>query len=76
MSDPQVADSVDSAYLCVGVCMIDPDSGYCLGCGRPPAPLATEVVAEAVDAGQAHAAAGPFGKGDPDSPEPASSAAA
>jgi len=23
-------------YLCVGVCMADPDSGYCLGCGRPP----------------------------------------
>ena len=26
-------------YLCVGVCMADPDSGYCLGCGRPPLPL-------------------------------------
>jgi len=25
-------------YLCVGVCMFDPDSGYCLGCGRPPEP--------------------------------------
>jgi hypothetical protein len=24
-------------YPCVGVCMNDPDSGYCLGCGRPPA---------------------------------------
>lgn len=23
-------------YLCVGVCMEDPESGYCLGCGRPP----------------------------------------
>jgi hypothetical protein len=23
-------------YICVGVCMADPDSGYCLGCGRPP----------------------------------------
>jgi hypothetical protein len=23
-------------YLCVGVCFIDPDSGCCLGCGRPP----------------------------------------
>lgn len=23
-------------YQCVGVCMADPDSGYCLGCGRPP----------------------------------------
>ena len=26
-------------YPCVGVCMFDPDSGYCLGCGRPPAPV-------------------------------------
>lgn len=23
-------------YPCVGVCMDDPDTGYCLGCGRPP----------------------------------------
>jgi hypothetical protein len=23
-------------YPCVGICMADPDSGYCLGCGRPP----------------------------------------
>ncbi|MEF8730240.1 MAG: hypothetical protein V5B34_18880 [Accumulibacter sp.] len=26
-------------YLCVGICMPDPDSGYCLGCGRPPLPV-------------------------------------
>lgn len=26
-------------YLCVGICMPDPDSGYCLGCGRPPLPI-------------------------------------
>lgn len=26
MSDPQ----------CLGMCMIDPDSGVCLGCGRAP----------------------------------------
>lgn len=36
----------EEQYICVGVCMPDPDSGYCLGCGRPP--LGTpEVVAEA-----------------------------
>ncbi len=29
----------DDDYPCVGVCMFDPDSGYCLGCGRPPAPV-------------------------------------
>ena len=26
----------EDPYVCVGVCMADPDSGYCLGCGRPP----------------------------------------
>lgn len=26
----------DTVYPCVGICMADPDSGYCLGCGRPP----------------------------------------
>ncbi|WP_288130608.1 DUF1289 domain-containing protein [Accumulibacter sp.] len=26
-------------YFCVGICMPDPDSGYCLGCGRPPLPV-------------------------------------
>ena len=37
----------DDQYICVGICMADPDSGYCLGCGRPP--LATpEVVSELV----------------------------
>ena len=37
----------EEEYLCVGICMPDPDSGYCLGCGRPP--LATpEVVSEVV----------------------------
>jgi len=33
MSPPEID------YLCVGVCMNDPESGYCLGCGRPPLPL-------------------------------------
>lgn len=28
--------SDDEQYICVGICMADPDSGYCLGCGRPP----------------------------------------
>lgn len=37
----------EDPHICVGVCMSDPDSGYCLGCGRPP--LATpEVVVEVV----------------------------
>ncbi len=35
----------EDPYLCVGVCMADPDSGYCLGCGRPPL-IVPAVVAE------------------------------
>ncbi|MQM32176.1 MAG: DUF1289 domain-containing protein [Candidatus Accumulibacter phosphatis] len=31
--------ATEDDYLCVGVCMFDPDSGYCLGCGRPPEPV-------------------------------------
>ena len=26
----------EDQYICVGICMLDPDSGYCQGCGRPP----------------------------------------
>lgn len=26
----------EDIYPCVGICTADPDSGYCLGCGRPP----------------------------------------
>ncbi|MDP3439433.1 MAG: DUF1289 domain-containing protein [Azonexus sp.] len=37
----------EEQYLCVGICMADPDSGYCLGCGRPPLG-APAMVAEAV----------------------------
>ena len=25
-------------YLCVGICRVDPESGVCLGCGRPSWP--------------------------------------
>lgn len=32
MSEPS-----EDLYPCVGICTTDPDSGYCLGCGRPPA---------------------------------------
>jgi hypothetical protein len=34
-------------YICVGICMADPDSGYCMGCGRPPLE-SPDVVAEAI----------------------------
>jgi hypothetical protein len=37
----------ENEYLCVGICMTDPDSGYCLGCGRPPLEVSgAAVVAE------------------------------
>lgn len=39
----------DEYYYCVGVCMPDPDSGYCLGCGRPPAAVTTEREAVVVE---------------------------
>jgi hypothetical protein len=31
-----MTDHDEPFYHCVGICMADPDSGYCLGCGRPP----------------------------------------
>lgn len=30
MNDPQ-----EMLYQCIGYCQVDPDTGYCLGCGRP-----------------------------------------
>ncbi len=26
----------EDLYPCVGVCMSDPETGVCMGCGRPP----------------------------------------
>lgn len=54
----------EDPYICVGVCMADPDSGYCLGCGRPPLD-APDIVAEAVPVHPKE----PSASGDPDSPE-------
>jgi len=56
----------EDPYLCVGICMADPDSGYCLGCGRPPLPVpAGAVVVEAVKPAAAEPAPT---AGDPDTP--------
>lgn len=41
-----MTEAQEDLYQCVGVCMLDPDSGYCLGCGRPPMGE-PEIVAEA-----------------------------
>lgn len=29
----------EADFPCVGICMNDPDTGYCIGCGRPPWPV-------------------------------------
>ena len=44
---PTMSEDQDTLYPCVGICMADPDSGYCLGCGRPPLE-SPDVVAEVV----------------------------
>jgi uncharacterized protein len=53
----------EEQYICVGVCMADPDTGYCLGCGRPP--FDSPVVAETVMVSAVHEPA----TGDPDNPQ-------
>lgn len=62
----QLAMTEEEQYLCVGVCMADPDSGYCVGCGRPPlpSPANTIVVEERLST---HAEILP-NAGDPDTP--------
>jgi len=55
----------EDQYICVGICMADPDSGYCLGCGRPPLDSPT-VVAEAIVPAPRPT---PPGEGDADTPE-------
>ncbi|MBU3667402.1 MAG: DUF1289 domain-containing protein [Rhodocyclaceae bacterium] len=32
---PLAPADIDAVYPCIGVCMADPDSGLCQGCGRP-----------------------------------------
>jgi hypothetical protein len=63
MTEAKPEEPVD-IYPCVGICMADPDSGYCLGCGRPP--LETPgMVAEAIAVDRSPRA----DSSDPDSPE-------
>lgn len=54
----------EDLYLCVGICMADPDSGYCLGCGRPPLG-SPQIVAEAAWPSSQP----PNTSADPDTPE-------
>lgn len=55
----------DEIYVCVGICQPDPDSGYCLGCGRPPldSPEVVTVQEQSSTAGEP-----PTASGDPDTP--------
>jgi hypothetical protein len=54
-------------YHCVGICMADPDSGYCVGCGRPPMPSPTNTNVVVEEHTSAHAEVLPV-SGDPDTP--------
>ena len=58
---------LEAEFPCVGICMNDPDTGYCIGCGRPPWPVSNQgIVAEEV-----HLALPPLSSEsppDPDSP--------
>jgi hypothetical protein len=53
-------------YLCVGICMLDPDSGYCLGCGRPPLPVSSADHGIVTEVQPSHSAR--FSSPDPDTP--------
>ncbi len=57
----EMTNEQEDLYQCVGVCMADPDSGYCLGCGRPPLGE-PGIVAEAT-------VPAPTDQQDPDTPE-------
>jgi len=53
----------EDLYPCVGVCMSDPATGVCMGCGRPPLggpDVAVEIVPVSREAQKP--------AGDPDSP--------
>lgn len=54
----------EDPYICIGICMADPDSGFCLGCGRPPLE-SPDIVAEAAPVPPNEIPA----TSDPDSPE-------
>lgn len=59
-----MTDQNEDLYQCVGVCMSDPDSGVCMGCGRPPMggpDVAVEIVPVSREMQKP--------TGDPDSPE-------
>ncbi len=54
----------EDLYQYVGVCMSDPETGICMGCGRPPLggpDVSIELIAPSRETQKTH--------GDPDTPE-------
>ena len=50
MNEANDLDETNDFYPCAGICRVDPESGYCIGCGRPTFPPNTsdpEPIAEA-----------------------------
>lgn len=41
----------EDLYPCVGICQNDPETGICLGCGRPPAVPFTPTSAQETQSG-------------------------
>ncbi len=56
--------TTEQYYVCIGICQADPDSGYCLGCGRPPLESPGIVSEEVITVIATQAT-----DGDPDTPE-------
>ncbi|MBL8450417.1 MAG: DUF1289 domain-containing protein [Dechloromonas sp.] len=57
--------SDEDFYPCIGICMPDPDSGRCMGCGRPPLESPEVVVIPEVRRSDTPE---PRSVGDPDTP--------
>ena len=60
-----MTESSEELYQCIGVCMSDPETGVCMGCGRPPLggpDVAIEIVPITRNPS-------PPTSGDPDTPE-------
>ena len=39
MNEHDNTSATENTIVCLNYCMTDPETGYCLTCGRPPAPV-------------------------------------
>ena len=39
ISGAETQGSTENTIVCLNYCMTDPETGYCLTCGRPPVPV-------------------------------------